>query len=94
MGILRLKALSEAEKDELMHMVLQQLTYQAKEHFMKNEAITLGMIIKLIELSIAALTEQPNTIKLELDAMKLELKLKARPGIDQIELDMLNTQQL
>lgn len=98
MGIARLKALTESEKDELMLMVLQQLTYQAKENFMKNEAINLGMIIKLIELSIATLRQDPAstaaTIRLELNNLKLELKIKNRPGTDQIELDMLNNKQL
>jgi len=97
MGIARLKALTESEKDELVLMVLQQLTYQAKETFMKNEVINLGMIIKLIELSIATLAEAPGeqtSIKLEIDSLKLDVKIKARSGTDQIELDMLNNQQL
>lgn len=97
MGIARLKALTEAEKDELMLMVLQQLTYQAKENFMKQDVINLGMIVKLIELAIATLTEEPqkkDSIKLELNNLKLEVKIKARPGVDQVELDMFNNQQL
>ena len=95
MGIARLKALSESEKDELVLMVLQQLTYQAKQNFAKADVINLGMIIKLIELSIAELDGANKAdLTLGLKQLKIAQKKKDLPDDDQIAIDMFNNQQL
>lgn len=56
---LNLKDLTDEQKDELVLEVLSQLTFTAQEHFTRDTVLSVGLVTKLIEITIKRMRGEP-----------------------------------
>ncbi len=63
--MIKLKSLSEEEKEELVLLVVQQLNFTIKEYYTRDTVIDTGIVLNLIQLTIKRieLKEEPKQLQ-------------------------------